>query len=110
MDDYLYVYIPMVLFLWLKIGIQENGWLFICIYSYGAFFMVENCYKFSKMGIQGNGWFFLLGILGGCPRSLHYTLLIGRRLGVEKFSSYIGVANRNTWDEYFIWEADFRKW
>ena len=25
---------------------------------------------------------------------------------VAKFSSYKGVADRNTWDEYFIWKAD----
>ena len=48
-----YVYIPMVvLFLWLKIAINFQKWVY--------------------MGVVD---IFLLGILGGCPRLLHYTLL-----------------------------------
>ena len=48
-----YVYIPtVVLFLWLKIAINFQNWVY--------------------MGMVD---IFLLGILGGCPRLLHNTLL-----------------------------------
>ena len=67
MDDYLYVfilikkflfsvnaylYIPMVLFLWLKIAINFQKWVYRGIID-----------------------IFLLEMLGRYPRSLHYTLL-----------------------------------
>ena len=39
----------------LKLGCFFYLVLMHSMYSYGAFFLVKNCYKFSKMSIQGNG-------------------------------------------------------
>ena len=56
-------------------GVNAYIYIYIYIYYYDTFLWFKIVINFQKWVYRGMVDIFLLGILGGCPRSLHYTLL-----------------------------------